>query len=814
MKCKLKGKEAADTIQVISKELPKFSDRALSSFVKELTEVFEDFGDHDGKVFEVLARCMSRLGTQEGNVELDGESLTRSDFKSQIINRLVESQWSPKFTVNLLSSFRELGLSEEEQKKLSDKGVAMLNEMEEDVPFLVYQLLLFSPKDKGGLVVSIAQFFEKKERDVRGKNRKDKVEALWQSEGRVLLHVDMALKQDPSLAGAFLKKLQKDSFSLTSFMLAFLLSLSNSARHQDSVMKLLMTSMQSWVQDEFVNSAHEWANEARAEQRSTEPLDIVLRETVNRAKHGWHAIIQPLMTLAFTFMEAKTKAKKTSDRLKELASDLLIQIFTVHETFQSDVLTQVLSRISTTAAEASVFIELFSKLVKSHPHQIAAFESQLKEAFDYLTYLKPAIGLQLVEAVIPLLVMSKSFQDHLMIVFRKTMFRGDLSSRLTAVGGFARWITLSKSMEESLSHEILGFLNRGLTQQVQVRSLVYASLEGMLRNNLRKIEIQKQVMHMLNDQLDRYIVKDTVVNLELCLDGDCIMEPIGSLLAVSNRCIALFQSKELSNKDNVIREKVRAFVRNVEDSDIEDYGLDKGCDFSEGTGKANLAKGSLLLSLYVSCMECIISSDGVSLAEIKRVIRLFKKHSELQMMMQSGGNAALPNNDDGVVKKRKKGAASSGGGMKKFVPMLVQHLGLDAVKKLFFALAKPNQDNVSQLMRDEREFHLWIISHLLQVVSVLFEPSDNAESLGIVSVGDKLEFCDAVGGSVMCEYKRDSGSLNTVVAEILFAVVGFVVEAAHGDVERVVTFLDIANPLPKQRNASSQVTPFSFAVCS
>lgn len=46
--------------------------------------------------------------------------------------------------------------------------------------------------------------------------------------GRVLLHVDMALKQDPSLAGSFLKTLQKEPFTITSFMLGFLLSLSNS----------------------------------------------------------------------------------------------------------------------------------------------------------------------------------------------------------------------------------------------------------------------------------------------------------------------------------------------------------------------------------------------------------------------------------------------------------------------------------------------------------------------------------------------------------------------------------------------------------
>ncbi len=115
----------------------------------------------------------------------------------------------------------------------------------------------------------------------------------------------------------------------------------------------------------------------------------------------------------------------------------------------------VLTRIATTSAEgtrsqtvsdsrsddacaAAGYIELLARLIARFTQQVTPYESRLKEAFDYLTYLRPAAGLALLAAVLPLLPLSKGFQDHMMIVLRKTMFRGDLQSRLTAVGGFGR----------------------------------------------------------------------------------------------------------------------------------------------------------------------------------------------------------------------------------------------------------------------------------------------------------------------------------------------------------------------------------------
>ncbi len=87
-----------------------------------------------------------------------------------------------------------------QQGKLLEKALSMMDHMDlPALPSLVYQMLLFTPKDKGKVVLLVAEFFEKRETKLRGGNAA-KVEQLRQTEGTVLLHVDVALNQGTGLA--------------------------------------------------------------------------------------------------------------------------------------------------------------------------------------------------------------------------------------------------------------------------------------------------------------------------------------------------------------------------------------------------------------------------------------------------------------------------------------------------------------------------------------------------------------------------------------------------------------------------------------
>jgi hypothetical protein len=216
MKCKLGGKEAADAIACIGEHLSSFSDKAQLNMLREIMESLETDTKHDGIVFEILGRVLSRQTMKEevlGPIDYDGDSFSSpAEFRSKIVTSLVAATWSPSYAVNLLGVFKDALLAENEQKQICDKGLFMLGQVDyAALPSLVYQLLLFKYKNKGEVIVKIAEFFEGQEAKARaGKLPPAKVDRLRQIEGTVLLHVDVALKQDSSLASSFLKTLQKE----------------------------------------------------------------------------------------------------------------------------------------------------------------------------------------------------------------------------------------------------------------------------------------------------------------------------------------------------------------------------------------------------------------------------------------------------------------------------------------------------------------------------------------------------------------------------------------------------------------------------
>ncbi len=820
LSCRLCGKEASEAVACVGEHLPSFSDKAQVNLAREILESVETDRKHDGAAFEVLSRVLARLSAKEGGgpaIDYDGEAfVSGAAFRAHVVTLLTGAVWSSSFVVNLLGVFKEAVLTESEQKQLCEKGLFMMQQVDYSVlPSLVYQLLLFKYKNKGEIVVRIAEFFEAQESKARvGKLPPGKAEQLRQTEGTLLLHVDVAMKQDSSLASSFLKTLQKESNTRSTFMTAFLLALSRSPRHQEAVNKLLMAMVTSGVEEDAISNSHAWASGAlkNNDDRQSGAIRSIFLDTIQRAQHGWQVIVQPLVALAVACIETKTKNKSTAELLRALGSEMLESTFQLHESAQSEILAHVFSRIAATGPETPAFIHLLSVLVSKFKHQVMHSELKLREAFEYLTYLKPAIGLQMVDAILPLMTGTKAFQDHLIIVFRKAMFRGDLTSRLTAVGGFARWISYD-TLEVDVAYDIIGFLNRALTQQLEVRRVVYGCLEELLHKQKDSV---RMVMDMLSDQISRYLSDNgKKINLKGCVEGETINEPIGTLISTAQRCAkyALANNAPESStakRADALLQRVLTLVKLVEDAELTEFDLDKTTDFSE---RSAAARGALLLSLYVACTETIVGSSGedkLSEDAARRISMLFVKHSELLEAMRKRSEE---NSEAGAEKKKRKGAVASAGAAAtapgKLVLPIEQLIGCKEMLVLLEALAKPEQDTVSQLLRNNKPLHRWIVSHVLQLVHTQLLVSDDA----VVTAQNTrrgLDFCVSMGPLVMAEYKRDNDKeASLLLAEALLQIVDFFTKHG-GDQAELANFLGRVNPLGKagadaQSNLQDQI---------
>ena len=61
---------------------------------------------------------------------------------------------------------------------------------------------------------------------------------------------------------------------------------------------------------------------------------------------------------------------------------------------------------------------------------------KIRAFFDHISFVAPKAAIGLLEATMPLVVISNPLRDALMLVLRKSMFNRDVSARMIAIKGF------------------------------------------------------------------------------------------------------------------------------------------------------------------------------------------------------------------------------------------------------------------------------------------------------------------------------------------------------------------------------------------
>ena len=129
-----------------------------------------------------------------------------------------------------MAAFRDSNLSRDEALEVVKKPHKSLPRLElEHLPGVIYQLLLFSAKGfQADVLRGIASHFQELDRKYRPTDddatqvRRSKLEVLRAVEGNILLHIDFAMKRDPSLASAYLAILKGGQFVVYALSLALL----------------------------------------------------------------------------------------------------------------------------------------------------------------------------------------------------------------------------------------------------------------------------------------------------------------------------------------------------------------------------------------------------------------------------------------------------------------------------------------------------------------------------------------------------------------------------------------------------------------
>ncbi|XP_068847581.1 Fanconi anemia group I protein isoform X2 [Capricornis sumatraensis] len=698
----LQKEVASEIIGLLMLEVHRFPGQLLVELANEFVSAINEGKLTNGKSLELFPIILTALGTKKENLTFGKGELSGEECKKQLINTLCSGRWDHQYVIQLTSMFKAVPLTAEEVEFVVEKVFKVFSKLNlQEIPPLVYQLLVLSSKGSRKRVLGgIIAFFNKLDQQHNEEKSDDEyldlvtvpLDELRHVEGTIILHIVFAIKLDFELGRELLKHLkaaqQGDFSSICPFSIALLLSVTRIQRLEEQVFDFLKSSVIKSFKDLQLLQGSKYIQNLFPHGYC---ISTMILEVVNNSVHSWDHVTQGLVEFGFLLMDSygpkripDGKTAETSSGLSrmpnqhacKLGADILLETFKIHEMIRQEILEQVLNRVVTRASSPiSHFLDLLSDIIKYSPLVLQSCSSKVIEAFDYLSFLPVQTVQGLLKAVQPLLKVSMSIRDSLILVLRKAMFASQLDARKSAVAGFLLLLknfkvlgSLSSSQcsqsigvsqvhvnihsrynsvaNETFCLEIMDSLKRCLGQQADVRLMLYEGFYDVLRRNS---QLANSVMQTLLSQLKQFYEPEPDVlpplKLEACIltQGDqvSLQEPLDYLLCCIQHCLAWYKSRVVPLQQEE-EEEEEGFYQYLDDmlesitnrmikSELEDFELDKSADFSQSTGVG--IKNNICASLVMGICEVLIEYNffisNFSKTKFETILSLFMCYKKL-----------------------------------------------------------------------------------------------------------------------------------------------------------------------------------------
>lgn len=193
----------------------------------------------DAQILDLLPRCLNLIRNAE-EIERGGH------FVNSVIDKILEVNWSKGLVIKMVSIVRDFPvLDKTRAREFVDKVFVGMSRLDlQDLPSIVYRLLVLASKGfvKREIVEGIVIFF--------GSKMASKAASIVrQVEGTVLLHVNFAVKQDPTLGQEVMGLVRSDLRAFNHFTVAVLLSVSRVRKFGESSMGALKVALLTTYRD-------------------------------------------------------------------------------------------------------------------------------------------------------------------------------------------------------------------------------------------------------------------------------------------------------------------------------------------------------------------------------------------------------------------------------------------------------------------------------------------------------------------------------------------------------------------------------------
>uniref|UniRef100_A0A8D0D9D5 FA complementation group I n=1 Tax=Sander lucioperca TaxID=283035 RepID=A0A8D0D9D5_SANLU len=657
----LQTEVAADIIGLLMLETHTLPGPSLAKLASLFVEAIKVGKMGSGKSLELFPTVLTALSACEalsyGKGELSGE-----EYKKQLINSLCSSRWDPRCVIHLTTMFRDVPLSLEELQFLVEKVLRMITKLDlQEIPPLVYQLLLLSAKGcKKQVLDGIISYF--KEQDVRQEEESLDLEVqsipqdqLRHVEGTAILHIVFAIRLDHDLGREFLKSFKQTSYGdLCPFSVALLLSVARIQRYEEQVFDLLKGAIVRSFKDEQLQLASKFLQDLLHGHCSVAQMIL---DTVKNSMFGWDHVTQGLVQLGFFLMDAfgpkpgpfgkttegsATIARTPTQQACKLGGQVLLQGFKMHEPIRGEILEQVLNRLVTkTASPVNHYLDLFADIVVSAPMILLESSSKVMETFDHLSYLPLATVQGLLKAVQPLLKVSMSLKDSLILVLRKAMFSSQLDGRKSAVTGF---LLLLKNFK------VLGSLASSQCSQAVSTSQIQVDVHSRYNSAANEafcLEILSSLRRCLSQQADVRLIVYFVYVMSFCT-VHCLLW-LQNMRRTANPKDGDSDDDEEEEEEEGYQSELQTILesmtRRMIKSELEDFELDKSAEFSMGSsvGVKNSIYAVLVMGVYEILMEYNFIKANYSKSHFEELMELFNRYHKLsEILKEKSGKGRVP----------------------------------------------------------------------------------------------------------------------------------------------------------------------------
>ncbi|KAL7305316.1 hypothetical protein TKK_0002446 [Trichogramma kaykai] len=778
---------------IVSRIVIDFSQYERTHLVKLIDYCIERIRNNDDEFMswkDIIPLVLEKL-EEEKTINHRGTDVTGKEYKNIIIRSLCDIDWNPKTLSSLAKMFVDIITDVKDKSNCEIVMRALANKMMivdlSELPPLVHQMLKLGSEHNITLLYSkLARYFAKNysnacrsdDSQVNSDSIVDtqvSLEELQQTESTVLYHIYQSALDNTKSSLDYIKCLKSvvnaPEYILDPFVMSVLLLLSS--LFEDQSLQILKQALQRQIQDEENQSHSAWLRRVSSD-------DISATETINRvienSNKDRQLVLKGLVDFGFVLLGIERKCPTEKHLPWEYGSQILQKISRKRQDAGGTVLEILVDKIVRAGSNVTQYTDCLTYMCRKLTMTVLEHQVWINSLMEQLLVIPGSAASLVLQAILPLMRISGSIRDNLIMVLRKALYRKGVETRRMAVLGFLQLLKNLKlssltalSQSESLSssnvassssfftqatlerpsqksnpwqntclcREILAILSKCFTHELEVRSHLYQELyHGIIRNP----ELTEYIVEFLLEHFYKYFENDEEVLPPLWFEkcssiqgiDVVIHEPIAELIFALQKIYLKVASKESMRVDKLAA-VLDSLCKRMTQTDLEHFGIDEDTDLSDNTPKTQLKiiNVKLAISVYESLLTFRIASWSQNSENIcGSIISLFKGYSRLVEFFKKlgkskkGGKGKKDKEKDANDTTIKKGGKGGGSHINAKLPNTV--MDLDAISKCINILYKVENPllpaNNTEALRGRIEFHQYILQssmHLFQHVKTL-----------------------------------------------------------------------------------------------